>query len=393
MARDVFDSYSRLAGWSAEIVRRMLVVIVGCGTLGSTLAEMLAAMGVGSARGGGIALLDHDFVEPHNRLRMSLVGPDAVGTAKVHAVADGLRRRFGDLARPIPLFGMAQTTLGAGLARRAACVFLCADNRLGRHRGCVVARAVGTPHLSGAIEGTLGMVCGLFDPPASACYECTLSAKERRELMPVRNLCSPEPAGPAPSVPTTPLAASITAAWMAQMMLRYADGERDGLLGQRLFINPQIHRVHAAQFRPRADCSCAGQMRAEAPVSLPASREEMTPRDLLREAAPVCGQHGAVALDYSLVTAAVCRRCGADGALDLPRHEADPPRCPACGEPMEAVAWTRMLDEAHPLADHTFAHLRLPPLHPVAVCGSAGMKTFELSGDARRLGLAGEAAP
>jgi adenylyltransferase/sulfurtransferase len=383
--REVFDSYRALAGgqWSEEVVRSQSVIILGCGALGSYLAECLAAMGVRT-----IALIDDDIVQPHNRLRMALVTADDIGRAKVEAVADGLRRRFGDITQAIPLLGNVQTMLGHGLVRRAACVFLCTDNRAARQYGCRRARTAGTPHLSGAIDEFFGMVSGVFAPPQSACYECTLNERERRELMAARFSCAPKPDERAPSVPTTPIAASISAAWMTHLFLRYAHGERDGIVGQRIFINPLRNTVQVAEFQRRLDCACAGEPHVAEPIALNVSRDEMTPRLLLREAASVCGKGGWVVLDYPLVTEEMCR-CGLTRTLDPPRHEAALSVCPDCASPMTAIALVNMLSEQSPFADCTFAQLGLPLLHSVTVRGSQGMEVFELSGDAERVWVLG----
>lgn len=384
--REVFDSYRALAGgrWSEEVVRSQSVIIVGCGALGSYLAECLAAMGVRS-----IALIDDDIVQPHNWLRMALVSVDDIGRAKVDAVADGLRRRFGDITQVVPLMGSVQTMLGHGLVRRAACVFLCTDNRAARQYGCRAARAVGTPHVSGAIDEFFGMVSGVFAPPQSACYECTLNERERRELMAARFSCAPQPDERAPSVPTTPIAASITAAWMTHLFLRYAHGGRDGVMGQRIFINPLRNVVQVAEFQRRPDCTCAGEPHVAEPTALNASRDTMTPRLLLRAAESVCGMGGWVVLDYPLVTEEMCRRCSLTRTLDPPRHESALRFCPDCASPMTAIALVNMLSEQSPYADCTFAQLGLPLLHYVTVRGSEGMKVFELSGDAERFWVLG----
>jgi hypothetical protein len=382
VARDAFDSY-RALDWREEVVRSLLVVVLGCGALGSHLSECLAAMGVGC-----IVLVDDDVVQPHNRLRMATVTAKDVGRGKVEALTEGLGHRFGDIVKVIPLVGSAQTTLGSGMVRRAACVFLCADNRAGRHFGCRVARAVGTPHVSGAIDGFMGMVSGVFDPPHSACYECTLSRQERDALMPVRFSCAPHADQRAPSAPTTPMAAAMTAAWMTEMMLRYVHGEREGLLGQRIFINPLRNSVRVAQFQRRAHCACAGVTPIEKPTVLDVSRVQMTPRGLLREAGTGGGW---VVLNYVLVTEEMCRRCGFTRTLDPPRHEAMPSICPDCASAMTAVAMVNMLSEQSPFSDYTFARLGLPLLDAVMVNNGNGARTFELGRDARWLGLVEEA--
>ncbi len=383
--RDAFSSYRSLPfGWAEELVRGALVVIAGVGTLGSALAEALASLGVGR-----IALLDDDLVEPHNRLRMSLVGELDQGREKVYAVRDGLARRFGGLVRVAPIFGSVQTSLGAGLVRRASCVFLCADNRAGRLHAARAARSVGTPHLSGAIEALDGCVSGMFAPPETGCYECTLSVAERTELLERRFRCAaaPDPGPRSHSIPTTSIAATLTAAFMADAFRQFMCGDREPVLGRRLHLQPGRRSLREARYRSRTDCPCRMGTPTPAPVALDAARDDFSPRDLLREAAPRCGADGWLVLDYSLVIAEVCAGCGHRSSLARPRHAALPGSCAECGAATVPVSWTSVLSTDHPLAELRFSELALPALHPVMVRGARGMETYEFAGDARRLGL------
>jgi hypothetical protein len=373
-----FDSYEGLAGWSAEKVRPLLCVVIGCGALGSHLVEALASMGVGR-----IALIDDDLVQPHNLPRMAGVAIEDLGRRKVDVAAAALARRFGELTRVIPLAGGVQTMLGLGLAKRAGFIFLCADNRAARLHGCRAARSAGTPHISGAIDGFLGVISGVFAPPQSPCYECTLTARERSELMRARFSCV---AGEdrAPSTPTTSIAAAITAAWMTDLVLRYSNGEREGVEGRRVFIDPHRDAVRTARYQHRSDCNCAAGKSEVRVESLDVPREEMTPRNLLTN----FGAGAIAALDYSLVTSEICRRCGYRQNLFPPRHEAASSLCPDCeNSSMTPTEQISLINAEHPLADCSFAQLGLPPLHWIAVRDVRGTRLFELSGDARMLGI------
>lgn len=65
---------------------RERVHIIGCGAVGSTLAEMLARFGITQ-----ITLWDFDKVEPHN-IANQMFFADQIGRPKVEAVAETLKR-------------------------------------------------------------------------------------------------------------------------------------------------------------------------------------------------------------------------------------------------------------------------------------------------------------
>ncbi|MBX4378749.1 ThiF family adenylyltransferase, partial [Mycobacterium tuberculosis] len=70
--------------WPLERLRANSVMLVGCGSLGSTAAEALAGYGVGR-----VELVDPDRFLWHNMLRHTL-GPESVGRYKVSALKSHL---------------------------------------------------------------------------------------------------------------------------------------------------------------------------------------------------------------------------------------------------------------------------------------------------------------
>lgn len=75
------------AGSAAPLLREVRVAIIGVGALGSFVADMLVRAGVRN-----LTLVDDDIVKPGNLIR-HLVGPQAVGLAKVTAVQQSLAAR------------------------------------------------------------------------------------------------------------------------------------------------------------------------------------------------------------------------------------------------------------------------------------------------------------
>lgn len=83
------DLFARSAGLVSESLRGKHVLVVGTGSVGSYLAELLSRAGVGS-----LTLVDPDKVEKHNVAR-SLFGVSDIGQPKVDVVARRIRTALG----------------------------------------------------------------------------------------------------------------------------------------------------------------------------------------------------------------------------------------------------------------------------------------------------------
>lgn len=93
------------------------VHIIGCGAIGSTLAENLARFGITK-----ITLYDFDYVEPHNIANQMFTAKD-IGKLKVEAVAEmiaAINPELGDDLKIVPKGYVGQKLSGY--------VFLCVDN-------------------------------------------------------------------------------------------------------------------------------------------------------------------------------------------------------------------------------------------------------------------------
>ncbi|MDL2234132.1 ThiF family adenylyltransferase [Ruminococcaceae bacterium OttesenSCG-928-L11] len=91
--------------------------IIGCGSVGSTLAELLARFGLTN-----LTLYDFDTVEPHN-LANQMFTQKHVGMAKVDALAQMLAE-----INPESRSGLKLATEGYMDQRLSGYVFLCVDN-------------------------------------------------------------------------------------------------------------------------------------------------------------------------------------------------------------------------------------------------------------------------
>lgn len=155
--------FSRYAGalGGADVLERLhslSFAVVGCARLGSAIATALARAGVWR-----LVLVDGDVLEPHS-IDAVEAASDAVGRAKVDAVADGLRRANPAVdVVPLPL----PVESARAFAQVAACdvVVTAPDDNRARLVAALAAAAYGRPHLDiGA--GVFGAATDDFDAGA-----------------------------------------------------------------------------------------------------------------------------------------------------------------------------------------------------------------------------------
>jgi len=91
--------------------------IIGCGAIGSTVAENLARYGITR-----MTLYDFDFVEPHN-IANQLFTQEDIGKPKIQAVAEYLAKINPDITKDLKLAEKGYTG-----QKLSGYVFLCVDN-------------------------------------------------------------------------------------------------------------------------------------------------------------------------------------------------------------------------------------------------------------------------
>lgn len=96
---------------------RERIHIIGCGAIGSTLAENLARFGFTK-----ISLYDFDIVEPHNIANQMFTSAD-IGKSKIEAVKEMIVKINPEAAKEIKVFAE-----GWNGQRLSGYVFLCVDN-------------------------------------------------------------------------------------------------------------------------------------------------------------------------------------------------------------------------------------------------------------------------
>ena len=176
------------------------IALVGCGTIGGYLAELLVKMGAGTG-GGELLLVDNDVLLPANLGRHCL-GYPAMFRNKAVGLAEHLRRASPD-ARIDP---MASDVRELDVTRADLVVNATGEEALGHwlaEKLCCTA-----PLLSTWIEGPGTAVRSLLRMPSrdTACCRCLWASTTRGTLLPVvaeqcGELLSARPGGRSPLVP------------------------------------------------------------------------------------------------------------------------------------------------------------------------------------------------
>lgn len=169
---------TQLSGlWPLSDLSAVNVVVVGCGSIGSTAADALAGYGVGS-----LQLVDPDRLQWHNLIRHTL-DRRSVGRGKAAALAESLQQRWQresywahdlDVVREAGRF--------RALAAEADLILCAADGVAPRRVVSHVSRRAKVPSILACVldHGAVGEVIRLRPTPRFGCLLCLRADMEAR---------------------------------------------------------------------------------------------------------------------------------------------------------------------------------------------------------------------
>jgi molybdopterin/thiamine biosynthesis adenylyltransferase len=374
---DRYATLKRVAGWDQDRVHQMTAMVVGVGALGNEVAKNLALLGVGR-----IAIIDFDQVAISNLTHSVLFRASDHGKPKVYAAARSLRELNPDV-RVLSLCADVTRQVGLGIFRRMDIVFGCVDSVAARYHLNRHCWRVGVPWVEGGIGGTAGHIGSVrvFQPPHSACYECTMSIADRTALSPKRVSCSdPLQLATRPSAPTTPLIASIMGGLMVQSALDLMRGEEIGGMGW--LVNTTHGELGKVWYEKRPDCLSHDEHIDQAVVELSAGAAKLTLGEFLEIAAAYLGQQVRLELGRSVVTQLACPRCRQQEDVWLDRDDLVEERrlCPECGT-LRQPQYVQSLGVEFAKLEQPLASFGIPPLAILEASNSQQDMFFELSND------------
>ncbi len=225
-----------------QALERACVAVIGCGALGSAIAETLTRAGVGE-----LHLVDRDYVEWSNLQRQQLFTES--DAERMMPKVEAARKRLLDIRSDLKLhthFDDLDVPLMRRLASTCSLIMDATDNFETRLLIGDAALEAGIPWIYGACVGSSGTVFP-FVPERSACFRCLLPT-----LPAASDTC--DTAGIiAPAV-------QVTAAMQCAEALKWLSGNADALLTKvhhfDLWSGTRID-VGIARIR-RADCPSCG---------------------------------------------------------------------------------------------------------------------------------------
>ncbi len=332
---------------------RARVLVVGAGALGNEVIKNLALLGVGR-----VVVVDRDRVEASNLSRSVLFSEEDEGASKA-ACAAARAGRISAVGRFVPMEADVVTQVGLGYFRWAEVVVGAVDNREARvfiNRACA---RVGRPWIDGGIDVLDGIVRG-FAPPATACYECTMSETDW-QILNQRRSCSllARRAEENHGVPTTPTTASVIGGIQAQEVLKLLH-QREALLGRGFVFEGANHTSYAVGYAIDPECPWHDPA---APVE--AKREWTSATslaDLWGYAERSLGGLEAIDLGREVIATLACAECGTRTRVLRPAESIGEEEvlCPVCGSERTPTP-LHSLSAGSEWLSLTVAELGLPP--------------------------------
>jgi molybdopterin/thiamine biosynthesis adenylyltransferase len=320
-----FARLEAIAWWDRDRVAEARVLVVGAGALGNEVLKNLGLMGVGR-----LVVLDRDRVELSNLSRSVLFRQSDAGRPKAECAARALRELSPEV-KVQALVGDVTADVGLGFFRWADAVVGALDNREARVFVNAACARVGRPWVDGGIEVLQGVARG-FAPPATACYECTMSQVDW-DLVNQRRSCAmlARRAVAARGTPTTPTTASVIGGIQAQEVMKLIHG-LDALLGRGFVYEGAGHGSYTVSYPVKKDCPWHDP---PAPIDGSPGIASSTPlRAIWRRAAErLGGEPDALDLGREIVESFACPACDsrADAFVPPERVRGDHVRCPSCG--------------------------------------------------------------
>jgi len=249
MMAEIPERYSRqvrFSGIGEDGQRRLLnsrVTLVGCGALGTVLANSLVRSGVGHLR-----LIDRDFIETNNLQRQILFDEDdvAANLPKAEAAARKLRRINSGVEIEPVVVDVDRTNI-LELASDADLILDGSDNFEVRYIINDAAVKLGKPWVYGGCIGSYGQSMTIL-PGETPCLRCVFEAAP-----------NPGEAGTCETAGVLGPIVNIVASIQAVEALKLLAGKRDTINRELIYVDVwdnTTRRIKIAGLLGKVDCPC-----------------------------------------------------------------------------------------------------------------------------------------
>ncbi|MCC5908963.1 MAG: ThiF family adenylyltransferase [Clostridiaceae bacterium] len=224
-----------------ELLKNSKVLVVGCGALGTVVANNLTRIGVGYIR-----LVDRDFVELSNLHRQVLFNEEDVhnNMPKVKAAANKLKKINSEIEINSIIKDVNSVTI-EGMAENIDIILDCTDNFKTRYLINDVAFAKKIPWIYGGALGSSGSVKVFIPEEETGCLRC---------MMP-----TPPPTGSMPTCDTTGVlntTTGIVAMIQTNETIKYLTNNKEEIERNLLYIDLWDNVIEKIELKKKEDCTC-----------------------------------------------------------------------------------------------------------------------------------------
>jgi molybdopterin/thiamine biosynthesis adenylyltransferase len=376
--QDRFHRFSLIGWWDQKKLAAAKVVVIGAGALGNEIIKNLALLGIGN-----LFIADKDRIENSNLSRSVLYRESDAGEFKATVAARAAKQIYpqmnvayfnGDIIHDLGLgvFHWADLVIG-GLDNREA--------RLSINRACW---KVNRPWIDGAIEQIQGVARVFVPDSASAapCYECTMSQRDW-QLLQLRRSCNllTREEMERGKTPTTPTISSIIAGVQCQEAVKLLHG-MDTISGKGWVFQGLSTDSYQTEYQRKPDCYSHDTL--DEIISLDATTNSMTARELLYKAATIGGSPVELDLNRDILEKLVCPQCKQEELLyqSLGKVKSDRALCPTCKTVRREVVTFNKIRGDEPFLDRKLSEIGIPPFDVVTIRAGGKSIGLEFSSDA-----------
>lgn len=242
----MFDRYSKQINFKGigvegqALLKAARVLIVGCGALGTVVANSLARTGVGCLR-----IVDRDFVELSNLHRQILFDEEDANnsTPKAEAAKDRLLRINSDIKIDAVIKDVNSITIEA-LAEGMDIILDCTDNFKTRYLINDIAFYKGIPWIYGGAVGSTGVIKS-YIPGKTGCIRCLMEA--------------PPPTGSIATCDTAGVINMITGLvgmYQSSEAVKFLTQNQELMENNMLFIDIWDNVFESVEVLQKEDCIC-----------------------------------------------------------------------------------------------------------------------------------------
>jgi len=339
--KERFDRQLHIAGWRQDRLSGSHVMVIGAGALGNEVVKNLALTGIGN-----VLIVDFDRIETSNLSRTVLFSESDVGNHKAETLARACKRLYPAINVSY-INGDIMYDIGLGFYREADLVIGCLDNIAARSQASTCAALAGTPYLDTGVWSYGGELKWFF-PENSACFECSMSEKDKTDIVTRYSCTGFKAAGNRNvniNIPTTLAPAAIIGGMAVQEVCHYLSGTRVISPGHAIVYNGLEPSLHISLLPLEPSCRNHENGPYENIIKLPCSAADTSVMKILEIAAETLGEDVTLELGRDFLSGLYCRRCDEYEIVNQPisRVTEEKSFCPACKKKRERNVITSLM--------------------------------------------------